>query len=270
VNVNRGGPGLGNLAPSQGDYNQMVRGGGHGDYHQIVLAPASVQELIDLTVESFDIAEKHRHIVVILIDGSIGQIMEPAELPPMQPLKTEYPVWAARGHEGGKRRVLSSIYIPPVDLEALNMRLVRRWQKIRAEEQRWKEYFMEDAKYAIVAFGSAGRIAYSAVKEARALGIPIGLIRPISLSPFPEKVIEQYLPKMEGILVVEENGGMMLDDMRILVKDRTPLEFYGRMGGMVPMPEEILEEVKWLVGSSLPVGGNPRDRWIERLTKKGI
>jgi 2-oxoglutarate/2-oxoacid ferredoxin oxidoreductase subunit alpha len=270
VNVNRGGPGLGNLAPAQSDYNQMCKNGGHGDYHQIVLAPANVQELIDITVESFDLAEKYRSIVMILIDGSIGQIMEPAVLPPMQPLKTTFPEWAVRGHEGGKKHFLSSIYITPPDLEATNMRIARRWQQVTANEQRWKEYYMDGAKYAVVAFGSAGRIAFTAVQEARAKGIPVGLIRPISLNPFPEKIIEQVLPKMEGFLVVEENAGMMLDDLRLLVQSRVPVEFYGRTGGVVPLPDEILEEIGLLVKGPLSTAGNPRDRWLERLAKKGI
>jgi 2-oxoglutarate/2-oxoacid ferredoxin oxidoreductase subunit alpha len=270
VNVNRGGPGLGNLAPSQGDYYQMVKGGGHGDYHQIVLAPGNVQELIDMTVESFDLAEKYRSIVFILIDGSIGQIMEPAVLPPMQPLRTVHPDWAVDGAEGRKKRNLSSIYINPADLEVVDMRLTRRWQEVKAKEQRYVEYFMDDAKFAIVSFGSAGRISLSAVQEARAQGIPVGLIRPTVLSPFPEKIINEICSKVEGILVVEENSGMMLEDIRTVVMNRVPIDFYARTGGIVPLPDEILDAIKRLVKGPANMDVHPRDRWLEYMATAGI
>ena len=198
VDVMRGGPGLGNIAPAQGDYNQMVHGGGHGDYHCIVLAPASVQESIDLTVLAFDLAEKYRSVVVVLSDGSIGQMMEPCELPPMQPLKTSFPDWAVTGSEGRERRFLSSINLDPAAQEVTNFRLLRRWQEVEANEVRYKEYYMDDAEYVVTGFGSAGRVALSAVRAARAEGIKVGLIRPVTLNPFPRKVYEEAAKKVEG------------------------------------------------------------------------
>ena len=174
VDVMRGGPGLGNIAPAQSDYNQIARGGSHGDYYPIVLAPASVQEAIDLTVLSFDLAEKYRWIAVVLLDGSLGQMMEPAELPPMRPVKNTHPEWAAYGAKGRKRNILTSIYLDPPEEEETNLRLLRRWYEVQANEVRFKEYFMEDARYAIVGFGSAGRVALSAVRAARPMPPPAG------------------------------------------------------------------------------------------------
>jgi len=170
VDVMRGGPGLGNIAPAQGDYNQIVHGGGHGDFRPIVLAPASVQESIDLTVEAFDLADKYRAVVVVLIDGSIGQMMEPAKLPVMQPIKKNKPEWAVSGAKDRERRILSSIYIDPEAEEAINFRLLKRWNEIEENELRYKEYFMEDAELVVVGFGTAGRVAYSAVRAARSEG----------------------------------------------------------------------------------------------------
>jgi 2-oxoglutarate ferredoxin oxidoreductase subunit alpha len=265
IDVVRGGPGLGNIAPSQGDYNQIVHGGGHGDYHPIVLAPASVQEAIDLTVLAFDLADQYRAVVVVMVDGNIGQIMEPAELPPMQPVRTEYPDWAVRGAEGRERRILSSIYIDPVDEEVMNYRLAKRWQQIVASEIRYKTYHLEDARYAVIGFGTAGRVALSAVRTARQAGIPVGLFRPISLSPFPDEQITALADQVESILVVEMNAGQMLDDVLRAVKGRIPVEFYGRMGGMVPFPDEILAEIQRLTTASLAPDGDPRRSWIERF-----
>jgi len=171
--VMRGGPGLGNIAPGQADYNQIVHGGGHGEYHAIVLAPASVQESVDFTVLAFDLAEKYRSIVVVLSDGSIGQMMEPCELPPMQPFKTSFPDWAVTGAEGRDRRFLSSINLDPAAQEVRNFRVMRRWQEIEANEVRYKEYFMDYAKFVVAGFGSTGRVALSAVRAAREEGIPV-------------------------------------------------------------------------------------------------
>jgi 2-oxoglutarate/2-oxoacid ferredoxin oxidoreductase subunit alpha len=264
--VMRGGPGLGNIQPSQADYNQIVHGGGHGDYHPIVLAPASVQEAVDLTVTAFDLAEKYRSIVVVLADGSIGQMMEPVELPPMMPLKQEVP-WAVSGCEGRPRRFLSSIYMDPPSEEVTNFRLQRRWQEICASEVRYKEYFLDDAEYAVVGFGSCGRVALSAVRAARAEGIKVGLFRPVSLAPFPFQQLEDLGQRVKGLLVTEMNSGQMLDDVRMAVSNRTPIEFYGRMGGVTPMPEEILNEIHQLVENPLTTGGSPRDRWLARMAK---
>ena len=265
IDVVRGGPGLGNIAPSQGDYNQIVHGGGHGDYHPIVLAPASVQEAIDLTVLAFDLAEKYRSVVIVLVDGNIGQIMEPAELPPMRPVRTEYPDWAVRGAEGRERRILSSIYIDPVDEEVMNYRLAQRWQQIVAAEIRYKTYHLEGARYAVIGFGTAGRVALSAVRTARQEGIPVGLFRPVSLSPFPYEQISALAEQVDAILVTEMNAGQMLDDVLRAVKGRIPVEFYGRMGGMVPFPDEILAEIKRLTTARLAPDGDPRRSWITRF-----
>lgn len=267
IDVVRGGPGLGNIAPSQGDYNQIVHGGGHGDYHPIVLAPSSVQEAIDLTVQAFDLAEKYRTIVIILADGSIGQMMEPAEMPPMQPTRKEYPDWAVRGAEGRERRILSSIYIDPIDEEVMNYRLMRQWSEIEANEIRYKEYYLDDAELAVIGFGTAGRVALSAVRTARAEGIPVGLFRPIGLSPFPYAQIETLANKVSSILVVEMNAGQMLDDVLRSVKGRIPVEFYGRMGGIMPFPEEILSEIQRVATGPIVMNGDPRKGWLERFAQ---
>lgn len=265
IDVVRGGPGLGNIAPSQGDYNQIVHGGGHGDYHPIVLAPASVQEAIDLVVLAFDLAEKYRTIVFVMADGNIGQMMEPAELPPMRPLRSEYPDWAVRGAIGRERRILSSIYIDPKDEEVTNYRLMQVWNQIQANEIRYREYFLDDAEYMVIGFGTAGRIALSAVRMARAEGIKVGLLRPITLSPFPAPQIEKLVQRLKGLLVVEMNAGQMLEDVLKIVKGRVPVEFYGRMGGMVPFPDEILAEIQRMSHEEIPLDGDPRQRWMKRL-----
>ncbi len=265
VDVMRGGPGLGNIAPAQGDYNQVVHGGGHGDYHAIVLAPASVQESIDQTVLAFDLAEKYRAIVFVLTDGSIGQMMEPAELPPMQPMRTTIPDWAVSGARGRPRRILSSIYLDPPAEEVTNLRLLRRWQDIQANEIRFKEYFLDDAEFVVIGFGSAGRVALSAVRAARAEGIKIGLLRPITLNPFPNDVVAELSKKVQGILVVEMNSGQMLDDVRLAVSGQTPVEFYGRLGGVMPFPDEISAAIQRLIEGPLTLTGHPRDRWLANM-----
>ncbi len=269
IDVVRGGPGLGNIAPSQGDYNQIVHGGGHGDYYSIVLAPASVQEAIDLTVLAFDLAEKYRAIVVVFADGSIGQMMEPAELPPMRPLPTRYPGWATRGAMNRERRVLNSLYLDPSDEEVVNIRLLRRWEQIQANEVRFQEYYLDDAEIVIVGFGTAGRVSLSAVRAARAEGIPVGLFRPISLSPYPFAEIEEIARDARAVLVIEMNAGQMLDDVLQAVKGRIPVEFYGRMGGVMPFPDEVLSEIHRVAYEPLITNGDPRKRWLERLTGNG-
>jgi 2-oxoglutarate ferredoxin oxidoreductase subunit alpha len=265
IDVMRGGPGLGNIAPAQGDYNQIVHGGGHGDYHPIVMAPASVQEAIDLTVQAFDLAEKYRAISVVLADGSIGQMMEPAELPEMRPLSKNRPDWAVTGCEGREARSLSSIYIQPEDEEVANYRLLDRWYEIQANEVRYKEYYLDQAEIVVIGFGTAGRVALSAVRAARAAGLPVGLLRPISLSPFPSAAIEALCSSAQSILVVEMNTGQMLEDVRLAVQGRIPVEFYGRPGGVVPFPDEISAEIERMLHEPLAAGGDPRLRWRERL-----
>jgi 2-oxoglutarate/2-oxoacid ferredoxin oxidoreductase subunit alpha len=266
VDVMRGGPGLGNIQPSQSDYTQMVHGGGHGDYHTIVLAPCSVQESIDLTVLAFDLAEKYRSIVVVLSDGSIGQMMEAAELPPMMPLKKEFPEWAVDGAIGRERRYLTSIYMDAPAEEVTNMRLLNRWAKICDNEIRYKEYFLEDAEYAIVGFGSSGRIALSAVRQLREQGVKVGLLRPITLAPFPVDAIESLGKRVKGMLVVEMNAGQMLDDVMLATHGSVPIEFYGRTGGVIPFPDEIVSAVQRMIAGPVSTSGHPRDRWIKFMS----
>jgi 2-oxoglutarate ferredoxin oxidoreductase subunit alpha len=268
VNVMRGGPGLGNIAPSQGDYNQAVHGGGHGDYHNIVLAPASVQEAIDLMVMSFDLAEKYRSICMVILDGSVGQMMEPAQMPEMRPIQRANWDWATDGKMGKReRRVLSSIYLDPVQEEKLNLRLLARWKTIQQNEVRYKEYFLDDAEFVIVGFGTAGRVALSAVRQTRQKGIKVGLLRPITVSPFPFEVIDQLAGRVSGFLVTEMNSGQMLEDVRLAVKGRVPVEFYGRMGGVVPFTEEIVHEIERIASGKLSAETNPRDAWLERMAQ---
>ena len=265
VDVVRGGPGLGNIAPSQGDYNQIVRGGGHGDYFNIVLAPSSVQEAIDLTVLAFDLAEQYRSIVIVMADGNIGQMMEPAELPPMRPVKNVYPEWSVRGAASREKRVLSSIYMNPEEEEITNLRLLERWNLVQKNETRYKSYFIDDAEIVVLGYGTAGRIAYSAVRSARAEGIPVGLFRPVTLNPLPGEMIGKLAERTSAFLVVEMNTGQMLDDVKMYVNGRVPVEFYGRLGGMVPFPEEILAEIKRISNGQLSPDGDSRVTWVERL-----
>ncbi len=246
VDIMRGGPGLGNIAPSQGDYNQIVKGGGHGDYRQVVLAPATIQELIDLTVEAFDIAERYRCIVVVLADGSLGQMMEPAELPPMRPVRKphERPSWALTGAKGRDPNVISSIYIDPAEEEVFNLKLVDKHKLIEANEIRYTSTELEGAEMAVVAFGTAGRIAQSAVRQAREEGLKVGLFRPISLYPYPFTAVSKVADQVKRILVVEMNAGQMVDDVRLAIEGKVPVDFYGRMGGVVPLPDEVYEQVQ--------------------------
>jgi 2-oxoglutarate ferredoxin oxidoreductase subunit alpha len=269
IDVVRGGPGLGNIAPSQGDYNQLVHGGGHGDYHPIVLAPASVQEAIDLTVLAFDLAEKYRNICMVMADGSIGQMYEPAELPEMRPLRTTTPDWATDGCVDREQRILTSILIDPTLEEIYNHKILDTWYRIKANEIRYKEYYLDDAEFVVIGFGTAGRIALTAVRNARTEGIKVGLFRPISLSPFPFDQIEELVKTTQGILVTEMNTGQMLEDVKMAVKGRIPIEFYARLGGIVPYPDEILGEIRRLAHGPRSPDGDPRARWMQRL-KDGV
>jgi 2-oxoglutarate ferredoxin oxidoreductase subunit alpha len=265
VNVMRGGPGLGNIAPAQSDYNQAVHGGGHGDYPRIVLAPASVQEAIDLMVLSFDLAEKYRMITMMILDGSVGQMMEPAEMPEMKPIVRKDFDWATNGAVGRKRRILSSIYIDPPLEEIANFRVGKRWQEVQANEVRYKEYFLDDAEFVVVGFGTAGRVSLSAVRAARAAGIKVGLLRPVTVSPFPYQVLEQLAGRVSAFLVVEMNMGQMFDDVRLAVSGRVPVEFYGRTGGVVPFPDEVLGEIHRIAAGHWSVDSDPRVSWQTRM-----
>ena len=244
VDIMRGGPGLGNILPSQGDYFQMTRSAGHGDYRPIVLAPASVQEAIDFTGLAFDIAEKYRHLVYVVADGQIGQMMEPAELPPMQPVRQTRPDWALTGATGREKNVISSINLRAEDMEQYNIMIQERLKVIRANEQRSVEHYTADAKLLVVGYGTAGRIALSSVEEAREKGLEVGLFRPQSLYPYPEDRLCELVDDIEGVLVVEMNAGQMLEDVRLAVAGQVPVDFYGRMGGTVPMPDEILGAIE--------------------------
>jgi len=268
VNVMRGGPGLGNIAPSQGDYFQMTKGGGHGDYFPIVIAPATVQEAIDDIILAFDLADKYRSIVLVVVDGNIGQMMEPAELPPMREISKKTPFWAVTGAKGRKPNILTSIYIDPVEEEVTNIRLVKRWMEIEKNEIRYKEYQMEDAEIAVIGFGTAGRVASSAIRTAREEGIKAGLFRPITLAPFPKLKVVEISKKVKRILVVEMNSGMMLEDIKAAVQGRVPVEFYGRMGGMTPFPDEILDEIRRVSMNQEEVEGLEREQWLKRLEKR--
>lgn len=267
VNVMRGGPGLGNIAPSQGDYNQAVHGGGHGDYNPIVLAPSTVQEAIDLTVLSFDLAERYLTACIVIADGSIGQMMEPAELPEMRGVQRKDWDWATNGAIGRERRILSSIYIDPADEEITNLRMFKRWKEAQKNEIRYKEYYLDDADFVVIGFGTAGRIALSAVRAARQEGIKVGLLRPITVSPFPYEVLDELSQYAQALLVVEMNMGQMLNDVQLATKGRIPVEFYGRPGGMVPFPDEILGEIRRVSSSDLSIVADPRHAWHARLTE---
>lgn len=244
VDMMRGGPGLGNILPSQGDYFQVTRSAGHGDFHPIVLAPMSVQEAIDFTGLAFDLMDKYRHIVMIAADGQIGQMMEPAELPPMRPVRETGPAWALTGAKGRKRNIVTSIRMQAEAAEALNIHLQERLHEIKTTEQRSVEYFTDDAELLVIGFGTAGRIAYSAVELAREQGMKVGLFRPQTLWPFPEKRLARIVERVRTCLVVEMNAGQMLDDVRLAVNGSVPIEFYGRMGGVVPMPDEVFDVIE--------------------------
>ena len=246
VDIMRGGPGLGNIQPSQSDYFQVTRSAGHGDYHPIVLAPATVQEAVDLTYSSFELAFAHRHIVVIAGDGTLGQMMEPVVLPPMRPLPEGRPEWALGSKEPHAPRRISSFYLAPEALEQANLQMQEKLQGIAATQQRWDTYAVEDAEILIVAFGTVARIAQSAVRMARRQGLKVGLFRPISLWPFPAQALAEAAQQMRGLLVVEMNAGQMLEDVRLAVGQDLPTRFFGRMGGMVPLPEEIVYEAQHL------------------------
>ncbi len=239
VNINRGGPGLGNIAPSQGDYYQATRGGGHGDYRMPVYAPASVQELYDLTIRAFDIADSYRTPVMIMGDGMMGQMMEPIEL--KAPPEGERPPkdYTLDGAEGRPSRILKSLILDVNEMEEHNWKLKRKYDLLERELPEHEEFLTDDAKLVIVASGTAARIAKGAVKRSRADGLKVGLLRPITLWPFPSEAIRAIAKKTKLFLVFEMSTGQMVDDVRLALEGRVPCEFYGRPGGVVPAPQEI-------------------------------
>lgn len=245
VNIMRGGPGLGNVQPSQSDYFQAVKMAGHGDFHMIVLAPSTVQECIDHVVLAFDLADKYRTIAMVAADGALGQMMEPAELPPMQPVRPveERAGWALTGAKGRQYNIITSLYLGAENLEKVNLHLQAKLAEIKANEVRWKEYDTDDADLLLVAFGTVGRVCQSVVRDARAQGLKVGLLRPVTLWPYPEERVAELASRMKGVFVVEMNAGQMVEDVRLAVEGRCPVGFYGRMGGIIPLPEDILPEV---------------------------
>jgi len=249
VNVQRGGPGLGGIQPSQADYWQATRATGHGDFHPVVLAPSTVQEMASSINEAFDLADEYRTPVIILIDGLLGQMMEPVELPEKTTATVAKP-WAVNTDQTGRERnVINSLHLDPYELAESNVERFERYELIKKNEQRVDEYRVDDAEYVIVAFGACARVARTAVDKAREAGIKAGLIRPITLVPFPEDAIEAAIPHTSAFLSVEMNMGQMVEDVRLVVSGRVPVEFFGHAGGVIPTPSEILDQLKALDAS---------------------
>lgn len=250
VNIVRGGPGLGGIQPAQSDYFQATKGGGHGDYHLIVLAPGSVQEAADLTYLAFDLADQYRTPVMVMGDGMIGQMMEPVVLPQPKTEAAAPKTWATTGYNGKdrERNIVNSLYIEPSVLEQVNMRLQKRYQVIKENEVRCEEYMMEDAEYMIAAYGTTARIAKKAISELRKQGIKVGLVRPITLWPFPEKIFQKYTDRVKAVLTVEMSCGQMVEDVRLAINGKIPVTFFGRTGGMIPTWKEMAAEIQKLAG----------------------
>jgi len=247
VNISRAGPGLGGIQPAQGDYFQAVKGGGHGDYKCLVYAPNSVQEFVDLTAKAFDKADEYRNPVMLISDGLLGQMMEPAEIPPMiDPASLPKKEWAACGNDKYKQRIIESIHISPDDLENHNHKLFKKYEAMQKNDVMVEEYRCEDAQVILVAYGSVSRIAKAAVDELRAQKIKAGLVRPITLFPFPSATLEKYAKQksVKRFVSVELSMGQMVEDVRLAVNGAKPVDFFGRVGGIVMVPSEIVEYVK--------------------------
>lgn len=250
LNVMRGGPGLGTIQPSQADYFQATKGGGHGDYHLIVLAPASVQEMVDFVGLGFDLSFKYRTPAMILADGIVGQMMEKVVLPEQRPRRTDDEIreqcpWAATGRKNMRpRNVITSLELESSKMEEINNRLQARYEVIRQNETRWEEIDVADADYLIVAFGSIARICAKAKEIAAKKGIKVGIIRPITLWPFPAEAIKKAAEGKKGILCVELNAGQMIEDVRLSIHDAIPVRHFGRLGGIIPSPQEVVEALE--------------------------
>jgi pyruvate/2-oxoacid:ferredoxin oxidoreductase alpha subunit len=242
VDVVRGGPGLGNIAPEQSDYFAMVKGGGHGNYHNIVLAPASVQEMADFTGLAFELADRYRNPVVVLTDGFVGQMMEPVDLEFREATVPDKP-WAVRGTSETRPNLLTSIYLEPDELEMRERKLEEKYRLVREREPRHELYQTEDAEILLVGFGIVSRLLRSAVETARRDGLKLGLFRPVTLWPFPSEALKQAASRVDRVLVVELSNGQMVEDVRLALDGDVPVEFYGRVGGNVPSVEEVLEHV---------------------------
>jgi 2-oxoisovalerate ferredoxin oxidoreductase alpha subunit len=246
VDIMRGGPGLGNIAPEQSDYNQLVKGGGNGNYRCPVLAPNSVQEMCSLTMKAFELADRYRTPVYIAADGFIGQMMEPVEFP--DPIvESSRKEWALYGDAASKRNLITSIYLDPYELEEVNVKLQKKYQQMEMNEVICEKFETEDADCILIGYGIVSRILKSAVEKLRAQGINAGLLRPITLFPFPKKEIFDFALKQKKILVVEMSNGQMVDDVRLAAENKIPVAFYGRMGGVVPTVHEVIEQIKLLV-----------------------
>lgn len=244
VNIVRGGPGLGGIQPAQSDYFQAVKGGGHGDYHLVVLAPSSIQELVDITQEAFDIADQYRMPVMIMGDGMLGQMMEPISFSEKKGRTLPEKTWAACGTEGKREHnIINSLYIEPEDLEKLVMARYEKYKEIEKNEVRWESYMTEDADYIIVAYGTIARVAKTAIAALRRDGIKVGLIRPITLWPFPNEVFQKAAETVKGFLAVEMSMGQMVEDVRLAVNGKKPVNFFGRTGGVIPSPDEIYDAI---------------------------
>jgi 2-oxoglutarate ferredoxin oxidoreductase subunit alpha len=248
VNVMRGGPGLGSIGPSQSDYFQAVKGHGHGDYRVPVLAPASIGEAVELVPTAFEIAERYRTPVIVLADGMLGQAMEPVELRFRTPERREFD-WATTGADGRPPRVIRSLHLQPEKLEEHNRALQAKYARIAAAEVRWAGEHLDDAELAIVAYGTAARVARGALARARQDGVRVGLLRPITLWPFPSAAVAELAGRVRGILVVELSAGQMVEDVRLAVEGRCPVAFHGRTGGMVPSPDEVIAALRGLEDS---------------------
>jgi 2-oxoglutarate ferredoxin oxidoreductase subunit alpha len=251
VDIMRGGPGLGTIQPAQSDYFQIVKGGGHGDYKTIILAPASVQEMYDFVELCFDLAFKYKTPVILLSDGVIGQMMEKVELRPAKPRWTDEEIvklhgdWASTGKTPDrKRNIVTSLDLDPHAQEQFNIKLQEKYAEIERNEVRYETMMCEDAEYITIAYGLSARVSQKAIELAREEGIKAGLIRPITLFPYPYDIIEKLVPQAKGILVVEMSAGQMVEDVSLAVRRRVPLYFHGRTGGMLPSPEDVLTLIK--------------------------
>jgi 2-oxoglutarate ferredoxin oxidoreductase subunit alpha len=248
INVQRGGPGLGGIQPSQSDYWQATKALGHGDFQILVFAPSTVQEMVDLISDAFDTADKYRMPAMILADGMLGQMMEPVELPEEGEKAPAEKPWAACGH-GGKRKhnIVNSLYLTPEKLEQLVRERYQRYEQVKATEQRAEEYLTEDADLVVVAYGASSRVARSAVNKARENGLKVGLVRPITLWPFPVDALQRAASHAKAFLTVEMSMGQMVDDVKLAVDCKVPVHFYGRTGGMIPTPAEVLSQIESLL-----------------------
>lgn len=249
VDVMRGGPGLGNIQPSQADYFQITKSAGHGDFHPIVLAPATVQEAIDLMALCFDLADKYRTLVILALDGALGQLMEPAELPDMTLSARARPDWSLTGARGRHRNVVTSIHLSAAEMEAFNLTLQEKLARISQDEVRFETQHCDEADIVVVAFGTSARVAQTAIQRGRRDGLALGLFRPITLWPFPEQELADVARHARALLVVEMNAGQMLHDVREVVGQDIPVHFLGRMGGTIPMPDEVEQKLREMAAS---------------------